>query len=97
MNAPPHRQTAAPPARALLILTALVLLLHGLMLRAAPTQWGLEASPGTRQRPLITRTIEIRPPSVAATAAPVALAQPRLYDEIRPPSLLRLRNQLLNQ
>ena len=76
MNTPPHRQTAAPPARALLILTALVLLLHGLMLRAAPTQWGLEASPGTRQRPLITRTIEIRPPSVAAAAAPAALAQP---------------------
>ncbi|MDP1740679.1 DUF3108 domain-containing protein [Polaromonas sp.] len=84
MNNPSDRQTAAPPARALVFLTALVLLLHGLMLRAAPTQWGMEASPGTRLRPLITRTIEIKPPSVAATASTVPTQPPVLRRNTAP-------------
>ncbi len=76
MNTAPDRQTAAPPARALLLLTALVLLLHGLVLRAAPTPWELKAGPGTRLQPLITRTIEIKPASVAAATPPVVPARP---------------------
>ena len=76
MNIQPDRQTAAPPARALILLTALVLLLHGLMLRAAPTQWGMEARPVTRQLPLITRTIEIKPTSIVAASAPAVPVPP---------------------
>ena len=76
MNIQPDRQTAAPPARALILLTALVLLLHALMLRAAPTQWGMEARPVTRQLPLITRTIEIKPTSIVAASAPAVPVPP---------------------
>ncbi|MBC7599937.1 MAG: DUF3108 domain-containing protein [Polaromonas sp.] len=78
MNTQPDRQTAAPPARALIILTALVLLLHGLMLQTAPTQWGMEARPVTRQLPLITRTIEIKPASIVAAPASAVPVPPSI-------------------
>lgn len=90
MNTAPDRQTAAPPARALLLLTALVLLLHGLVLRAAPTQWGMQASPGTRQRPLITRTITIKPASAAVAAPPTVPAQPPALRRNTAPALSAL-------
>jgi hypothetical protein len=79
MNTQPDRQTAAPPARALILLTALVLLLHGLMLRAAPTQWGMEARPVARQLPLITRTIEIKPASIVAAPASAVPVPPPIH------------------
>lgn len=73
MNAPPVRQTAALPLRPLLLLTALVLLVHGLLLHAAPTQWGPARDPGADQRrPFITRTIEIKPPAAAPVRPPAA-------------------------
>ncbi|MDP1954164.1 MAG: DUF3108 domain-containing protein [Polaromonas sp.] len=87
MNTATARQTASPPTQALVLLTALVLLLHGLMLRAAPTQWGMEASPVTRLRPLVTRTIEIKPASTVAAAAPVTPAQPPVLRQNTAPAL----------
>lgn len=70
MNIRPAQQAAAPPLRPLLVLTAVVLLVHVWVLQAAPAQWGMEADPASKLRPLITRTIEIKPPAALA-AAPV--------------------------
>lgn len=78
MNTGPARHTAALPPRRLIVLTAIVVLVHVLVLQAAPSQWGMEADPGKNQRPFITRTIELKPaPAVAAAAAPVRPPAPR--------------------
>ncbi len=62
---------SAPQLRPLLVLTAVVLLAHVLLLQAAPTHWSQNVNPdASRQRPFITRSIEIKPPSVVS-AAPV--------------------------
>ncbi|MDW5442545.1 DUF3108 domain-containing protein [Polaromonas sp. SM01] len=62
--------TALPPRR-LIVLTAIVVLVHVLILQAAPSQWGMAADPGKNQRPFITRTIDIKPAPVVAAAAPM--------------------------
>ena len=85
MSAPSNRPTAAPPARPLLVLTALVLLAHVLMLQAAPAEWS--APTENRQpppRPLVTRTIAIKPERAgpAVAPAPPLASQP----VIRPPA-----------
>jgi hypothetical protein len=64
------RPAAAPPLRALLVLTAAVLLVHAWLLQAAPAHWGATAESPRPLRPLVTRNIEIRPPSAATVAAP---------------------------
>jgi hypothetical protein len=73
MNALPARAPAAPPLRPLLLLTGAVLLAHVLLLQAAPLQWGMEAEPASKLRPLLTRTIEIK---LAEAAAPAPAAKP---------------------
>ena len=72
------RQHAAPPLRPLLVLTAVVLLVHVLLLQAAPAQWGMPAEPASQLRPFVTRTIEIRPPAAQAAlpAAPPPVRRP---------------------
>ena len=76
MSAPSDRPTAAPPARPLFALTALVLLAHVLMLQAAPAEWSAPTEARqTPPRPLVTRTIAIKPeqaPSTVASAPPQA-------------------------
>lgn len=68
LTAPP---SAAPPLRPLLVLTAAVVLAHVLLLQAAPAHWGMDAEPTSKLRPLITRSIEIKPaPPTAAPPAP---------------------------
>lgn len=69
MNALPTRTTAAPPLRPLVMLTGAVVLAHLLVLQAAPTQWGVASEPITL-RPLITRSIAIKPPSPQTVAPP---------------------------
>lgn len=76
MNTGPARHTAALPPRRLIVLTAIVVLVHVLVLQAAPAQWGMEADPGKTQRPFITRTIDIKP-APAVAAAPVRPPAPR--------------------
>jgi len=68
MNTLPVQPASTPPLRPLLMLTTLVLLAHVWVLQAAPMQWAMEAEPASRLRPLITRTIEIKPASTAAVA-----------------------------
>ena len=85
MNVLPARTTAAPPLRPLLVLTGAVLLAHVLLLQAAPAQWGMQAEPPSTLRPLITRSIEIKPPS-PATAAPAPPAPVRRAAPLRPRS-----------
>ncbi len=71
MNALPAGTTAAPPWRPLVVLTGVVMLAHVLLLQAAPAQWGLATDTPVTLRPLITRSIEIKPPApLAATPAP---------------------------
>jgi hypothetical protein len=65
MKTLPARTTAAPPLRPLLVLTVVVLLAHVLLLQAAPAQWGV-ATELVTLRPLITRSIVIRPQAQAA-------------------------------
>ncbi|WP_395057496.1 DUF3108 domain-containing protein [Polaromonas sp.] len=91
MNALTAQHTAAPPRRPLLVLTAVVVLAHVLLLQAAPAHWGMHAEAPLQLRPLITRSIEIKPPSPmvplatppppARRAAPVA---PRLQPNTAP-------------
>ncbi|MFI5444060.1 DUF3108 domain-containing protein [Polaromonas sp. UC242_47] len=76
MNTGPARHTAALPTRRLVVLTAIVVLVHVLVLQAAPSQWGMDADPGKNQRPFITRTIDIKP-APAVAAAPVRPPAPR--------------------
>jgi hypothetical protein len=84
MNALPARATAAPPLRPLLVLTVVVLLAHVLLLQAAPAQWGVATEPVTL-RPLITRSIVIKPPApVAATPAPPRTVRRAAPDRPRP-------------
>lgn len=84
MNTLPARQTAAPPLRPLLLLTGAVLLAHVLLLRAAPAQWGAHSAPPAPLRPLVTRTIEIKPPSQTA-AAPLPALRRRPRPAATPP------------
>lgn len=79
MNAPPApRQTSAMPLRPLIVLTALVLLVHVLLLQTKPAQWGsAPAASAAPPRPFITRTIAIKPvAAVAAAPAPARAAAP---------------------
>jgi hypothetical protein len=84
MNAMPARTSAAPPLRPLLLLTGAVVLAHVLLLQIAPSQWGMAAQPITL-RPLVTRSIEIRPPA-PQTEAP-ARPPPPVSQAIRAPAL----------
>lgn len=90
MTTLPARASAAPPLRPLLLLTGAVLLAHVLLLQAAPVQWGMEAEPASKLRPLLTRTIEIKPADAAApTPAPkpvrrTARATPALQQNTAP-------------
>lgn len=70
MNALPAGTTAAPPLRPLVVLTGVSMLAHVLLLQAAPAQWGLATETPVTLRPLITRSIEIKPPAPLATPAP---------------------------
>lgn len=94
MKALPAWQTAALPPRALLALTAMVMLAHVLLLEAAPAQWGVHTQPAQAAlRPLVTRTITIKPvpAATAATAAPVAPPQApraRRLQQNRAPALV---------
>lgn len=75
---PPVRQTPALPARPLILLTSLVLLVHVLLLQAAPPQWGPVPDPQVaRPRPFITRTLELKPESAVAIAPVPAPVRPR--------------------
>lgn len=77
MNTLPARPTAAPPLRPLVLLTGAVVLAHVLLLQAAPAQWGVATDTPVTLRPLITRSIEIKPPSPqTAPAAPPPLRRP---------------------
>ena len=92
MSAPPDRPRAAPPARPLLVLTSLVLRAHVLMLQAAPSEWS--APTGARQtppRPLVTRTIAIKPEQAPTSVAPApALTRPPV---IRPSARQAVSNR----
>ncbi|MDQ3271430.1 MAG: DUF3108 domain-containing protein, partial [Pseudomonadota bacterium] len=77
MNTLPARMTAAPPLRPLLLLTGAVVLAHVLLLQAAPAQWGVATDTPLTLRPLITRSIEIKPLSPeAAPPAPPPVRRP---------------------
>jgi hypothetical protein len=65
-----------PQTRALLVLTAWVLLVHVLLLQATPAQWGMQVPSSTAQRPFITRTIEIKPVTSAAPVSPSPVSRP---------------------
>jgi hypothetical protein len=83
MSALAARATAAPPWRLLAVLTGVVLLVHVLLLQAAPAQWGLATETPVMLRPLITRSIEIKPP--APQASPPAPPPPvRRAPPLRP-------------
>ena len=78
MNTLAARQAAAPPLRPLLVLTCGVFFVHVLLLQAAPAQWGVASETAVALRPLVTRTIEIKPPTPSSAApAPVQTAPPR--------------------
>jgi hypothetical protein len=83
MSTAPERQAATLPTRTLLALVAGVLLVHVLLLRSAPAQWGPATGPGTvtPTRPFITRTIEIKP---AASPAPAPVRPPPVRRVARP-------------
>lgn len=96
MNALPARSTAAPPLRPLAGLTGAVVLVHVLLLQAAPVQWGMADQPASKLRPLLTRTIEIKPPAaLAATPAPspplrrTAPSRPRSPENTAPAPILQ--------
>jgi hypothetical protein len=97
MSALAAPQTAAPPLRPLLVLTAAVVLVHGLLLQAAPAHWGMEAEPSSQLRPLITRSIEIRPPSptaaLQAPPPPVRRAAPAAAPRLQPNTAPALAKQ----
>jgi len=78
MNTPLDQRTGALPARPLIVLTALVGLVHVLLLQAAPLEWGPPDAQAPRPRPFITRTLEIKPePAMAKAPAAVAPVRPR--------------------
>ncbi len=91
MNALSGQQAAAPPVRALIVLTALVVLVHVLLLQVAPAHWGPQLdSSAAKRRPFITRTIEIRPVETVA-ATPVRPAVERRV--VRPTARLPQENK----
>lgn len=78
MNTPTARQAPALPARPLIALTSLVVLAHVLLLQAAPLAWGPVPDPQAAvPRPFITRTLEIRPEPVVASAPAATPVRPR--------------------
>lgn len=78
MNTPTARQAPALPARPLIALTSLVVLVHVLLLQAAPLVWGPVPDPqATAPRPFITRTLEIKPEPVVASAPAAPPVRPR--------------------
>ncbi|MDI1269327.1 MAG: DUF3108 domain-containing protein [Polaromonas sp.] len=78
MNTPTARQAPALPARPLIALTALVTMAHVLLLQAAPLAWGPVPDPqATPPRPFITRTLEIKPEPVVASAPAATPVRPR--------------------
>lgn len=78
MNTPTARRAPALPARPLIALTSLVALAHVLLLQAAPLAWGPVPDPqATAPRPLITRTLEIKPEPVVAHAPAATPVRPR--------------------
>jgi hypothetical protein len=78
MNTPTARQAPALPARPLIALTSLVVLAHVLLLQAAPLAWGPVPDPqATAPRPFITRTLEIKPEPVVASAPAAPPVRPR--------------------
>ncbi|MEO8024192.1 DUF3108 domain-containing protein [Polaromonas sp.] len=83
MNALFAQRHEALPARPLIVLTALVGLIHVLLLQAAPLAWGPPDSAASRPRPFITRTLEIKPEPVAN---PVPAAIPVHKPAVRRPA-----------
>lgn len=78
MNTPTARQAPALPARPLIALTSLVVLAHVLLLQAAPLAWGPVPDPqAATPRPFITRTLEIKPEPVVASAPAAPPVRPR--------------------
>lgn len=78
MNTPTARQAPALPARPLIALTLLVVLAHVLLLQAAPLVWGPVPDPqAATPRPFITRTLEIKPEPVVASAPAAPPVRPR--------------------
>ncbi|WP_397410991.1 DUF3108 domain-containing protein [Polaromonas sp.] len=78
MNTPTARQAPALPARPLIALTLLVVLAHVLLLQAAPLAWGPVPEPqAATPRPFLTRTLEIKPAPVMASAPAATPARPR--------------------
>lgn len=78
MNTPTARRAPALPARPLIVLTSLVALAHVLLLQAAPLAWGPVPAPqATAPRPLITRTLQIKPEPVLASAPAATPVRPR--------------------
>lgn len=78
MNTPTARQAPALPARPLIALTLLVLLAHVLLLQAAPLAWGPVPDPqAAAPRPFLTRTLEIKPAPVVASAPAAPPVRPR--------------------
>ena len=91
MSALTAQQAAAPPLRPMLVLTSAVVLAHVLLLQAAPTQWGVATETPVTLRPLITRSIEIKPPTPQTAAPPppparrvAPAARPRLQQNTAP-------------
>jgi hypothetical protein len=85
MTTPAARQAPALPLRLLTLLTVLVLLAHLWLLQELPLHWRQQTDPGAaRQRPLVTRTIEIKPADQPA-ARPPALRPPPARTAIRRP------------
>lgn len=78
MNTPTARQAPALPARPLIALTLLVVLAHMLLLQAAPLVWGPVPDPQVMApRPFLTRTLEIKPAPVVASAPAATPVRPR--------------------
>lgn len=78
MNTPTARQAPALPARPLIALTLLVVLAHVLLLQAAPLAWGPVSDPqAATPRPFLTRTLEIKPAPVVASAPAAPPVRPR--------------------
>ena len=78
MNTPTARQAPALPERPLIALTLLVVLAHMLLLQAAPLVWGPVPDPQVMApRPFLTRTLEIKPAPVVASAPAATPVRPR--------------------
>jgi hypothetical protein len=76
MTALPAWQSAALPTRALLVLTAMVVLVHVLLLEVAPAHWGTQLQPVQGPlKPLVTRTINL-PAAAAVPSAPAPAPRP---------------------